>query len=295
MDGSGYPRPVFHRYSEGYRFAKLACDLVEKHGFIAYQGEGLPRDGNGCPSGRSRSRPRSISCGRLSHRNRDGDLAFACYCMDQSSRAFSCGTIRSTRCGASRRWAWTSSGSQVPRRRGHHREPATLHRDHAGTDRDLLHLQRRAVRRGAFEAQLTGDRTPMMICFYWILKLKARFLSGDYAEALAAADKAKALLWASPLAIQLLDYFYYTALTVAALYENASADEQREWRELLTAHRNNCASGPKTIRRLSATSTRWCRPRSPVSKARYRCHASVREGHSIGSRERLRPERGRGP
>ena len=30
-----------------------------------------------------------------------------------------------------------------------------------------------------------------MICLYWILKLKARFLSGDYAEALAAADKAK--------------------------------------------------------------------------------------------------------
>ena len=29
--------PVFHRYSDGYRFAKLACDLVEKHGFIANQ------------------------------------------------------------------------------------------------------------------------------------------------------------------------------------------------------------------------------------------------------------------
>ena len=26
---------VFHRYSEGYRFSKLACDVVEKHGFIA--------------------------------------------------------------------------------------------------------------------------------------------------------------------------------------------------------------------------------------------------------------------
>ena len=34
----------------------------------------------------------------------------------------------------------------------------------------------------------------MMICWYWILKLKARFLSGDYAEALAAADKAKQFL-----------------------------------------------------------------------------------------------------
>ena len=75
-----------------------------------------------------------------------------------------------------------------------------------------------------------------MVCFYWILKLKARFLSGDYAEALAAADKAKPLLWASAAQIQLLDYFYYTALTVAALYEKASADEQKEWRELLTAH-----------------------------------------------------------
>jgi hypothetical protein len=38
----------------------------------------------------------------------------------------------------------------------------------------------------------------MTICWYWILKLKARFLSGNYAEALAAADKAKPLLAASP-------------------------------------------------------------------------------------------------
>src|SRR5258707_6625613 len=89
----------------------------------------------------------------------------------------------------------------------------------------------------AFEAQLTGDRMPLMICWYSILKLKARFLSGDYAEALAAADKAKALLWASAAQIQLLDYFYYAALAVATYYENASADEQQGWRELLTAHR----------------------------------------------------------
>src|SRR5712672_4262575 len=29
--------PVFHRYRDAYRFAKLACDLVEKHGFVAYR------------------------------------------------------------------------------------------------------------------------------------------------------------------------------------------------------------------------------------------------------------------
>src|SRR5258705_6345682 len=52
-----------------------------------------------------------------------------------------------------------------------------------------------------FEAQLTGERMTSMICFYWILKLKARFLSGDYVEALAAADKAKTLLLASAVQI----------------------------------------------------------------------------------------------
>src|SRR6266403_2136444 len=76
-----------------------------------------------------------------------------------------------------------------------------------------------------------------MIAWHWILKLKARFLAGDYAEAFAAVDKAKTVLWASPAHIQLLDYFYYTALTVAALYENASVDKQAEWRDLLAAHR----------------------------------------------------------
>src|SRR5260370_10618594 len=28
---------VFHRYRDSHRFAKLACDLVEKHGSIAYR------------------------------------------------------------------------------------------------------------------------------------------------------------------------------------------------------------------------------------------------------------------
>src|SRR5260370_353718 len=34
------------------------------------------------------------------------------------------------------------------------------------------------------EAQLTGDRMTLTTFWYWILKLKARFLSGDYAGAL---------------------------------------------------------------------------------------------------------------
>jgi signal transduction histidine kinase len=98
----------------------------------------------------------------------------------------------------------------------------------------------------AFEAQLTDARTPTVICLHWIRKIKAQYLSGDYAEARAAADKAKALLCTSTVQLQLLDYFYYTALTVAALYEEASADEQSGWRELLTAHREQLREWAET-------------------------------------------------
>jgi hypothetical protein len=28
---------VFHSHRDGYRFSRLACDLVEKYGFVEYQ------------------------------------------------------------------------------------------------------------------------------------------------------------------------------------------------------------------------------------------------------------------
>jgi hypothetical protein len=39
------------------------------------------------------------------------------------------------------------------------------------------------------ESELSGGELPLMICWYWILKLKARVLLGDFAEALDAAEK----------------------------------------------------------------------------------------------------------
>src|ERR1700730_12359332 len=86
-----------------------------------------------------------------------------------------------------------------------------------------------------FEAQLTGDRVIASIS-YWMFKLQARFLAGEYLAALAAAQQATSLLGVRFGQIKSLDYFYYAALTVAALYENASADQQSGWRDLLMAH-----------------------------------------------------------
>ena len=61
---------------------RLACDLVEKHGFIASQAKGLYFAAARLPPGRSRSRPRSISVGRaIRAAIETGDLTFACFAM----------------------------------------------------------------------------------------------------------------------------------------------------------------------------------------------------------------------
>jgi hypothetical protein len=55
----------------------------------------------------------------------------------------------------------------------------------------LREVQLRGIKPSASVcAKLMADQTAMMVFFYRIIKLKTRFLSGDYAEALAAADKA---------------------------------------------------------------------------------------------------------
>ena len=76
--------PVFHRYREGYRFAKLACDLVEKHGFIAYQAKVYHAMGSLALW--TQPIATAIDFKRAAFRAaiETGDLTYACYSMDQS-------------------------------------------------------------------------------------------------------------------------------------------------------------------------------------------------------------------
>ena len=151
------------------------------------------------PPGRGRSRPRSISP-RPAFALRLipvilPTLAWAC---TKPSHYLLVRNDRLMWFGANRRQGWTSSKRP---------STATLADIIVSHQRFIATMQGRTATfstfsdaqfdEAAFEAQLAGSRNLMMICWYWILKLKARFLSGDYAEALAAADKAKPLLGAS--------------------------------------------------------------------------------------------------
>jgi len=232
----------FHRYQEGYRFARLACDVVEKHNFISYQARIYQM--MGVVAFWTQPIALVIDFIRASFRvaAETGDLTYACYCMDQSVTTL---LLR----GASLDEVWRESEKSLDFvRKARFRDVADLI---VSQQRFIATMQGRTANfstfndaefnEAIFEAQLTSDRMSAMVRFYWILKLKTRFLSGDYVEALTAATKAKALLWISSAHsganFELLDYFYYAALTVAALYEDATLGEQTAWRSLLLAHR----------------------------------------------------------
>jgi PAS domain S-box-containing protein len=229
--------PVFHHYRDGYRFAKLSCDLAEKHGFLAYQARiyfvmGLVDSWN-------RPISSAIDFLRMAFRtaNETGAIAFACYSIDQIMTDL---FVRNDPLDAM--WRESEKSLNFVRKAGFPDIAAIL----VSQQRFIATMQGRTASfstfndaqfdEAAFEAQLTEDRMLPMISQYWILKLKARFLSGDYAEALAEAAKAKVLLQSIAGLILSLDYFYYTALTVAALYHDAPAERQAEWRDLLQAH-----------------------------------------------------------
>jgi PAS domain S-box-containing protein len=229
---------AFHRYRDARRFAKLACDLVEKHGFIAYQAKAYVS--MGIAALWTQPITTAIDFNRMAFRTatETGDLTSACYGM---FRSVSILLLRNDPLDAV--WRESEKSLDFVRKAGFRDMEDAI----VSEQRFIATMQGRTATfstfsdaqfdEAAFEAKLTGDRMPLVICWYWVVKLKTRFLSGDHAEALAAANKAKALLWSSAAQVQLLDYIYYTALTVSALYEDASADEQSGWRDLLMVHR----------------------------------------------------------
>jgi PAS domain S-box-containing protein len=228
----------FHRYEDSYRFNKVACDLVDKHGFIANRAKVYFSLGTVAfwtqPMANVIDSFRA-ACGSAIQ---TGDLYMVGFVMMETIMSL---LLRNDPLDAV--WREMEWGIGYPRK--------ALHRDIAdgivSLQRFIAAMQGRTATlsnfsdsqfdEAAFEARLTADRMPLINCLHGILKLKACFLAGEYAEAQAVADKARLILSAVTCEILSLDYFYYAALTVAALYENASTDEQIGWRDLLTAHR----------------------------------------------------------
>jgi PAS domain S-box-containing protein len=228
---------VFHRYNEGYRFARLACALVDRHDFTAVRAK--VQVICAVVAGWTQPVEAAIDLAEAGFRaaREGGDPAFGCYAM---SIAIMYRHLRNDPLEV----VWRESEMAMDfARTARYEDGAVMF---VVQQRLIATLQGRTTSlstfsdgqfdESEFEAQLAGGN-PTVTAWYRILKLKARFLSGDFAEALTTAGEAQKLLWCAIGRIEMLEYVYYHALTLTALYEAASSDTQQAWRKLLAAHR----------------------------------------------------------
>jgi PAS domain S-box-containing protein len=89
-----------------------------------------------------------------------------------------------------------------------------------------------------FERHLANDpRLAFAECRYWIRKLQARFLAADYSSAIQASSNVQRLLWTSRFTLfEGAEYEFYSALSHAAVWDSATADEQRHHFKAVTGH-----------------------------------------------------------
>jgi PAS domain S-box-containing protein len=73
-------------------------------------------------------------------------------------------------------------------------------------------------------------------CRYWICKLQARFLAGDYAAAITCSSRAEHSLWTMKVFFEAAEYHLYSALSRAACCDSASGDLRQQHLEAIALH-----------------------------------------------------------
>jgi PAS domain S-box-containing protein len=71
---------------------------------------------------------------------------------------------------------------------------------------------------------------------YWLRKLQARFMAGDYESAIEAASRAEKRPGAWQTTVDTADHYFYGALSRAAIYDSALPDERQQHLDALAAY-----------------------------------------------------------
>jgi PAS domain S-box-containing protein len=223
--------PHFGNYKAGFRFGQLGFDLVEKLDLKRFQARtSMVFGSHVVPWAKHVRTGRDLIRRALESANQIGDLSFA---------AFSRVNLNTNLLAAG------DPLEEVQREAENGLAFARQARFGLAIDHIIVQLAFVRSLRGAtskfgsldcgsfdelgFERQLAGNpalRQPE--CGYCIRKLQARFLAGDYASALDAAQRAKRLLWTAPSNLEIAEYHLYGGLCRAARWDSTLSLEDRQ-------------------------------------------------------------------
>lgn len=231
--------PRFNNFRDGFRFAQLGYDLVEKRGLMRYQARtylcvgALVMPWTGHPAaGRGLIRRAFDTAWRL------GDLTFAGYSWNTSITL--CLAVGDHLAEVQKEAEDGLAFSRMARVR----LVTAACSAHLGLIRSLRGL---TATFGLMDhdgySELESERhlagNPILALaefYYWCRKLQARFFAEDYASAVDAEQNAQRLLWSSTLNFESAEFRLYGALAHAAAWDIAPSDRKAKHIEALTAH-----------------------------------------------------------
>lgn len=231
--------PRFTNYKEGFRIGRLGYELVEKRGLKRYQARTSTSFGNSViPWAKHALDGRDLVRCAFYAAYGTGDLTFAAHSWNELITNF------------------LAVGDplaevQVEAENG----LSFARRARFGLAVDLMTVQVRIIRmlRGLtpqfgffneedfdelrFEQHLANNPVLGLPEFcYWVRKTQARFFAGEYASAVDATLNAQRLLWTSPSRFETAEFRFYGALSHAAVWDFASADQNRRHFDALAVH-----------------------------------------------------------
>jgi PAS domain S-box-containing protein len=232
------------QYQAGFRFGKLALDLVEKRGLGRFKGRVYSCFGHHIlPWTQHLHNGRAWNRLGFNAAKETGDLAFAAFCCSNMVANLLAGgdPLEEVQREA-------ENGLQFAQKM------------QFGLVSDYITAQLRFIRtlRGLtpkfgsfsdaefdesqFEQHLEGNPgLAIAACRYWIRKLQARFYAEDYASAIESASKAQVILRRSQTFFDVAEYPFYSALAHAASYASASPDARTRHLQVLATHHQQLA------------------------------------------------------
>jgi predicted ATPase len=230
--------PRFGNYNIGFRFGRLGHELVEKRGLKRFQARTYLAFGSHVMPWTKHVRAcRDLIRRTFEAANKVGDLCFAAYSFNNvNTNLLAAGDPLSE----VQREAEYAIGFAQKARFGLVIDIITaqlgLVRTLRGSTPEFGSFDDGKFDELQFERHLASDPAALPECFYWIRKLQARFLAGDYACAIDASLKAQRLLWTAPSNFEIAEYHLYGGLCRAASWDAAFPDQKQQHFEALTAH-----------------------------------------------------------
>lgn len=229
--------PVFRQYKEGYQFGKLAIDFVDKFGIVRFKGRVYYDVANQVYVWNMPIREAvEYLYTAMDVLEQVGDINYGCYCANNLV------TLRRVK-GDPLADVYQESERQLAyARRVKYIETVDiisgmqrLIRNLQGHTSDYSTFSEGDFNEDEFEAYLVANRMPIVVCWHHIFTLEARFIFGYYDKALKAAEKAAQLIWTTRTAVHHAQFHYFRSLTLAAVFDQATEDQKKDYLELLRA------------------------------------------------------------